>query len=218
MKQYKAPRKIIQQLKVLSSERYRLVKCKKQLGVAIKEQSAYLDNRLTKQTQRRSKKIIDQITDQIKAVDKNIMEIYYSDQHLKRIYQIVSSVPGIGLVTSLQIIVTTEEFTKITVGKKYACYAGIAPFDHTSGTSIRGKSRVSHMADKKTKTALHMAALSAICMKGELKDFFDRKVKEGKNKMSIINAVKNKLILRVFACVKQNKLFEKNYEYVLVNP
>lgn len=218
MKQYKAPRKIIQQLKVLSSERSRLVKCKRQLGVAIKEQTAFLDKSLMKETQRRTKKITDQIKHQIKAIDEQIIEIYNSDQHLKRICQIVRSVPGIGLVTSLQFIVTTEEFTKITEAKKFACYAGVAPFEHTSGTSIRGKSRVSHMADKKTKTVLHMAALSAVCMKGELKDFFDRKVKEGKNKMSIINAVRNKLILRVFACVKQNRLFEKDYEYALVNP
>ena len=50
------------------------------------------------------------------------------------------------------------------------------------------------MAKISVKTVLHMAALSAVSMKGELQDYFIRKVSEGKNKMSVINAIRNKLI------------------------
>ncbi|GAL65433.1 hypothetical protein [Jejuia pallidilutea] len=65
------------------------------------------------------------------------------------------------------------------------------------------------------KTLLHMAALSSIRIKGEIQDFYHRKIKEGKNKMSILNAIRNKIVLRVFACVKNNRMYQKNYEYLL---
>ncbi|MEP5340186.1 MAG: hypothetical protein ABJL44_11230 [Algibacter sp.] len=66
------------------------------------------------------------------------------------------------------------------------------------------------MADHNMKTLLYMAALSTIRMKGEMQDFFNRKVEQGKNKMSVINAIRNKIVLRVFTCVKKNRMYQKN--------
>ena len=132
---------------------------------------------------------------------------------MNRLYEIITSVNGIGLITASYILVTTNEFININNAKKYACYSGVVPFEHTSGTSVRGKNRVSHMANKNIKTLLHMAALVSIKMKGDMQDYYDRKVSEGKNKMSILNAIRNKLILRIFACVNQNREYEKIYHY-----
>ena len=56
------------------------------------------------------------------------------------------------------------------------------------------------MANKTLKTALHMCSLNVIRFKGEMRAYFDRKVKEGKNKMSILNAIRNKILQRIFAC------------------
>ena len=61
-----------------------------------------------------------------------------------------------------------------------------------------------------------MAALSAIRMKGELQIYYKRKVAEGKNKMAVINAVRAKLIARMFAIVKRNQSYQKNYSTMLV--
>jgi hypothetical protein len=72
------------------------------------------------------------------------------------------------------------------------------------------------MANKNMKRLLHMAALSSIRIQGDLKDYYTRKVAEGKNKMSVINAIRNKLILRIFACVKENREYEKIYDYKFV--
>ena len=66
------------------------------------------------------------------------------------------------------------------------------------------------------KTLLHLAAMGAIRSKGKLQDYYQRKVKEGKNKMSVLNAVRNKLVLRVFAVVAKNQKYDKNYRYSLV--
>jgi hypothetical protein len=89
----------------------------------------------------------------------------------------------------------------------------VVPFEHTSGTSVRGRNRVSHIANKSMKSLLHLAALSTLNTPGEIQDYYNRKITEGKNKMSIINAIRNKLILRIFACIKQNREYENNYCY-----
>ena len=87
-----------------------------------------------------------------------------------------------------------------------------------AGSSVHLRSRVSHLANKCTKTLLHMAALSPIRMAGEMKEYYQRKVAEGKNKMSVINAIRNKLILRVFACVRNNKVYQKIMSILLHKP
>ena len=112
-------------------------------------------------------------------------------------------------------IIVTGEFTKISEPKKFACYSGVAPFPHKSGTTIRGKTRVSNLANMNLKKLLHLAALSAIQCDEELGTFYKRKTQEGKNKMSVINAVRNKLISRVFACIKDKRMYQKIYQHAL---
>ena len=72
------------------------------------------------------------------------------------------------------------------------------------------------MANKTLKTLLSLCATSAIGVKGELRDYYHRKLEEGKNKMLVINAVRNKIVLRIFSCVTNNRMYEKNYNPSLV--
>ena len=56
-----------------------------------------------------------------------------------------------------------------------------------------------------------MAVLSIVKQKrGELYEYYERKVKEGKNKMSVINTLRNKIVARVFACVKKNEIHQNS--------
>jgi len=116
-----------------------------------------------------------------------------------------------SFVTAVNLIVHTNEFKKLNDPRKLACYCGIAPFEHSSGSSIRGKTRVSHMANKKLKTNLHMASLSGVRNDTDLKKYYERKTAEGKSKLSVLNAVKNKLIARVIAVVKRGTPYQENY-------
>ena len=113
------------------------------------------------------------------------------------------------MVTAINLIVHTNEFKILLDARKLSCYCGIAPFEHTSGKSIRGKTRVHSMANKKLKTNLHMASLSGVKVDPELKKYYERKVAEGKSKMSVLNAVKNKIVARVIAVVKRGTPYEK---------
>ncbi|WP_375605773.1 transposase [Flavobacterium davisii] len=124
-------------------------------------------------------------------------------------FEKATSVVGIGKVTALLLICFTNEFTMYENPRQLACYCGVVPFEYSSGKSVRAKPKVHYMANKTLKKQLHMCALSSITAKGELKDYFERKVAEGKNKMLVINNIRNKLIHRVCACVRNNKLYER---------
>ena len=216
IKLWKAPRKVIEKIAALLSQRARFIKAKKQLYTANKEQKQFIDKDIMKSLNKYTSKTLVVIDKQIEAVEKEILELLEEDEKLNRLFQIITSVNGIGFVTATYILVTTNEFVSINNPKKYACYSGVVPFEHSSGSSVRGRNRVSQMANKNMKMLLHMAALSSIRIQGDLQDYYTRKVAEGKNKMSVINAIRNKLILRVFACVKENREYEKIYDYKFV--
>ena len=114
---------------------------------------------------------------------------------------------SIGKQTAANLIATTNAFTSFKNWRKFACYCGIAPFEYSSGSSIRKKTRISHLADKKMKSLLNMAALTAKKPDAELKDYYDKKVKEGKNKMSVLNAIRCKIVSRAFAVIERNNPF-----------
>ena len=133
------------------------------------------------------------------------------DEDLDAKNKLVQSVPGIGLITAAHVLVYTCAFKKIKTPREFASYAGVAPFGRQSGTSIKGKPKVSNMANKTMKTLLHLCAMTARSCDEEIKAFYERKIAEGKEKMLVMNAVRNKLIHRVFACVNQGRPYFKNY-------
>jgi transposase len=213
IKLWAPPRKVIEQIAALLSQRSRLVKARKQLTTANKEQKKFLDKDIMHSLNKYTNRATAVIDNQVEAIETEIVGLIKEDDKLKRMYQIITSINGIGLVTASYILVTTNEFINISDPKKFACYSGVVPFEHTSGTSVRGRNRVSHIANKSIKSLLHLSAMSTLNTPGEIQDYYNRKIDEGKNKMSIINAIRNKLILRIFACIKQNREYEKNYCY-----
>jgi len=81
--------------------------------------------------------------------------------------------------------------------------ASTAPFDYQSGTSIHRRKQCHYLGDRKMKSLLSMASVSAIQHDSELRLYYKRKLAEGKDKMLAINNVRNKLIARAFAVVKR---------------
>lgn len=216
IKLWAPPREVIERIAALLSQRARLVKAKKQLTTANNEQKKFLDKGILHSLNKYTNRTTSVIDKQVEAIEKEIIGLIKEDDKLKRMYQIITSVNGIGMVTASYILVTTNEFINISDPKKFACYSGVVPFEHTSGTSVRGKNRVSHIANKSMKSLLHLSAISTLNSPSDIQDYYYRKIAEGKNKMCIINAIRNKLILRIFACIKQNREYEKNYCYKLV--
>lgn len=204
-------REVIQKLAYWSVARTRLLNVKKQLKTPLKESRAFVNKSTLNQTIHMCQLTLNSIEADLKKIENAIDELIQSDAELKRLFAIISSVDGIGPVTAIQFIITTNEFKDINDPKKFACYSGVAPFERESG-QYKGKARVSSMSNKTVKTLLHMAALTAIVYNQNLKLYYERKVNEDKkNKMLVLNAVRNKLVHYVFACVNQNRKYEKIY-------
>lgn len=215
---WKKPRLVLKELKALINSREDLIQTRHQYDRRLKESKGLVDNKELTITKRYCQPILKLVAKQIKAIDKAIIVLVTGDEKLTEISAYVQSVDGVGIVTAVEIIVTTNEFENFIDAKKLACHCGVVPFKRESGTSIKGKASVSHKANKKMKRLLHLAALSAIKVKGEFKQYYERKKAEGKHAMSILNAIRNKLVLRIFACVKNKRYYEKDYKYSLVKP
>lgn len=147
---------------------------------------------------------------QLAEIEKEINSLVESCSEMQQNAKLLSTIPGIGRQNALAFIVYTQNFKNFSNAKHLACYAGVAPFPNESGTIIK-RARVSKLANLKLKTLLHMAAMSCIRSKGELRDYYIRKVKEGKNKMLVLNNVRNKLIERIFAVIKRQTEYVENY-------
>lgn len=199
----------LEKIKHLASLRDRLVETKKRLVNPIKEFEDVGNASMAKLLAKAIKNSLVSIDKDLKNVESKIIDIVNEDENLKLLFKIITSVVGIGFVTAINLLVHTNGFTVLKDTRKLACYCGVAPFEYSSGSSIRGKTRVHYMANKKLKCNLHMASLTAIKLDADLKAYYERKVNEGKNKMSVLNAVKNKLLARVIAVVNKGEEYVK---------
>jgi len=214
---WEPPREIIKTLKHLSVLRVRLLNVRKALVVPLEEMKRFQKDAV-KMMHSHTQATLKSIEKDLAAVDIKILEVIKKDETLNRLFSITKSVTGVGKVTAVEILITTNEFKNIKTAQQYACYAGVAPFEHSSGTSIKNKPRVSHKANKRVKTLLHMAAMASIKQSGEMRDYMLRKLEQGKSKMSVLNAVRNKIIHRIYSCVMNERKYEKNYKKTLLYP
>jgi len=192
------------ELQQLLTQREMLVKDKAKYSSQLKDYKGRIGPQAFAVIQKSNKAIIRQLEKAIKETENNLDRLIANIPEMKRQRELLKSIPGIGSVLSQTLIVFTNGFTRFNNPRALACHAGIAPFEYKSGTSIRSKNRVSHRSNKRLKSLLQMAALAAIKTKGEMRIYYERKVAEGKNKMSVLNAIRNKIIHRVFAVLKRN--------------
>lgn len=123
----------------------------------------------------------------------------------------VSSVVGIGKRATSILIVSTQGFKNTETYQQLICYAGLSPKEYTSGTSIRGKTRICKQGGGRLRHTLYMCALNAKETNPACKALFDRLVAKGKNKKLAVIAVCNKLLKQVFGVVKSGEMFDRNY-------
>lgn len=194
------------ELKLLLAEREKLVKA---IGMfkMTKEGHNFLPKEVLKITLAHNKKTTEGLQKQLYALEKIIQALIDNNPTFKEQQQLLITVPGVGKQTSVNLISATYAFTAFKNWRKFACYCGVAPFEYTSGSSIKGKTKLSHLANKKLKALLNMAALSAKKTDTEMKAYFEKKVSEGKNKMLVLNSIRCKIISRAFAVIQRNTPF-----------
>lgn len=211
------PSKAIRSIQSLLAHRRRLQKAKHAFGVSSGERKAYDDidnlNFLTEA----SDKMVDFVGEQLKEIDSAINQILHEYPELKRNYDLMCSVPGIGRWTALNLIVCTQNFVRFSNSRKFASYAGIAPFDNSSGKKVAKSAHVSHIANKNIKALLTNGAYSAVRSYQEFKEYFDKQIEKGKNEFCVINNVKNKMIHRVFAVIRRQQEYVNVHAFANTN-
>lgn len=197
------PIALIVRMKDLLSYRNKLVRDRSGYKVRVKEE---LETGRVKKTDflyREQQKDIAYLDTKIKMVEKEILRLIKNDEAIHRNFLLLQTIKGVGKITAAYIIAVTDNFVRFSDPRKFNCYAGLAPFDHQSGKSIRAKSRISHLANKTIKCLLRLSAFVAVQYNEELKAYYQARVAEGKSKMSVSNIIGAKLVKIMFAVIKR---------------
>lgn len=214
IKEFELPSEDILKLKGLLSLRERLVKHRASYLGHLKELKAFYQKEKNPLLFKTQQDMVKGLSIQIKRIESELLEIIKNDPELKRLYSLVSSVKGVGLIVGVTLLVYTNGFTAFETWRKFATYAGIAPFSDESGTSRKKPMRVSHMANKRVKALLTNSATSSILHNPEMRIYYEKRISEGKSVMSTINIIRNKIVARVFAVVKRGTPYVDTLGYV----
>ena len=210
LQQSKACNPAITRLKQLLTQRSGFVNDKKAHEHRMKELLAMMEFKANDPIIKNYKKAVDFAVKMIEKTEAEIKKVINKDEAMNRNFFLITSIPGIGNVNGWMTIAYTENFESFADGRTYGAYIGVVPYEHSSGSSIKAKSRVSHMANKPLKADLSMAAKASVQHDLEMKQYYQRRLAMGKQHMGIMNEVKFKLVLRMFAVVNKGTVYVKN--------
>jgi transposase len=213
IKPYKLPSKRLIEIRRLLSLRDRLVIQRAGYIKNDKENAKFLkkiDNKVLFEVH---EKMLKALSSQINKIDKELNNIVNEEPAIKKLFDLITSIKGVGKQTALFMIAFTNGFTLFDNWRKFASYAGTAPFPYQSGISIKGRTKVNHLANKKFKSLLNMCATTSIICNPEMKTYFERRKAEGKNGMSTINIIRNKILARIFAVVNRGTPYVDTYKF-----
>lgn len=193
----------VRMLKALLGLRKRVMKAKHAIGVSFKEIQGFETQNVVNTILDNSNKMLAQFAEQLKEIDRQIDELLAEQPELKNNYELLLSVPGIGRQNALYMIVFTKNFVSFICPKKFAAFAGIAPFQSSSGKSVHSRTKVSHKANKKMKALLTGGVNNSLRSCAEYRRYFDKQIKKGKNEYSVKNVIRNKIVSRAFAIIKR---------------
>lgn len=209
IKESQKPSQNIIVLKHLFTERRKLVGTRAQYKQIRSEIAIYQGKGFVK----RKERIIKNLQRDIDEIDHEIIEIIKSDPDIYCNFLLLTSIIGIGNVNAVGAIVYTNNFKNFSDPRAYACYIGVAPFPCSSGTSIHKRKSVSKMGRLQLKADLTQAARSAILYDPQMKAYFKRKFNGKKgaesNYGTVLNAVKFKLICRMFSVIRRQSAYIK---------
>ena len=199
MQPHSADSTAIERIKLMLTQRTGFVKDRMANLHRVKELEAIMDSKNSDPIIRHYYMAVSFAEKMIEKTEKEIMKIIETEQELSTNFKLLISIPGIGKVNAWTTIAYTGNFKRFGNGRAYGNYCGIVPFDHTSGTSVKKKSSVSHMANKEIKALPDMAAKASIGYDPEINAYYQRRKAMGKHHLSIMTEVKFKIVLRMFA-------------------
>lgn len=201
-------------LKNLLSDRDFLLKDRKRYQIQLTDQKKYMDSDDFKEKSSRWKKILKTINETIDDIDVEIEKIFKENKFLSHQKELLLSIDGIGDRIATSMIVITVGFTRFKDARHFCSFAGLTPYKYESGSSIRSKSKISKKANQGIKALLHLSAVNVATRmkKGEYREYYERKINEGKHVMCVLNVIRAKLVHRMFAIIKRDEAYVKSYK------
>ena len=154
------------------------------------------------------------IQKEIKMLEEELLKLVKT-QHQELLTRL-ETIPGLGKKTSIMLLVLTDGFERFSSSGELCSYAGLTPTIRQSGSSVRGKARISKMGNPKLRNLLFMCSFNACKYNKACKALFDRIVAKGKSKKLALIAVCNKLLKQSFAIVKNQMPYDNMYRSTLV--
>ena len=195
--------KELQELGRLLAFRDQLVRDRTGMINSFKELKSLLSSPSTDACCKSIERSIAYITKQILVLENRMKDLMKSEISLDKNFSLLNTIRGVGLILGCQLLYHTSNFKRFENWRQFSSYCGTAPFEYSSGTSIKRRNRCHHIGDRKMKTLLTLASVSAIQCDSELKLYYKKKVAEGKPKMVALNNIRNKLLARAFAVIKR---------------
>ncbi len=137
-------------------------------------------------------------------------------EHQQQQLTLLKSIPGMGHKTAMLLVILTDGFSRFDNAKQLCCYAGITPTIRQSGSSVRGRSRISKVGNKKLRNLLFLCSFSACKYNKGCRKIYERIVAKGKSKKLALIAVCNKLLKQAFAIAKSGLPYDQEFVSKLV--
>ncbi len=206
---WRRPKEIFRDLKQLTRERDQTVDertvAKNQLHA--EETQAYPNKKSVTRIKARIKLLNKQVTE----IKEEIAALVMKEKDVSKSVDRICSIPGVGLLTAATVLGETNGFELIRNKRQLTSYAGFDVQEKQSGTSVKGKPRISKKGNKHLRKAMHLPALSAIRHEERFKAIFVRLVSKHGVKMKAAVAVQRKLLEMIYTVYKTNTLFDKDY-------
>ncbi len=212
---YKPLGKNLERLREVFLYRHNLVKMKASMMTRKGEKKATQEKSdISRFMAMSSKHLISEFNKKIAECDERIEGIIHEDEELRRNFEIITSVPGVGTQNAVCLMVYTDNFCRFDYNsRKIACYYGVAPFGRQSGTSIHTPPRVSPFANKLIKALLSQSALASIHFCPQMATYYHRMIDAGKKGPVAVNNVKNKLLHIITAMVRKGEKYNPDHDY-----
>jgi len=160
------------------------------------------------------KRLLKSIQKEIKILEEKLHELIKKEH--QELLTLMESIPGIGRKTGVMLLVLTDGFNRFQSAAELCSYAGITPVIRQSGSSVRGKARISKIGNQKLRNLLFLCSFNACKYNKACKALFDRIVAKGKSKKLALLAVCNKLLKQAFAVAKSRTPYNENYRSSLI--
>jgi len=208
--QWKRPSEFYKKLQQLTRERDQLVSER----VVIKNQLHAEENEAHPNASsiKRLKARMRFISQQEKEIKNEIDVIVKSNKALKEEVDRITTITGVGQLTAVIVLAETNGFELIRNKKQLTSYAGLDVREKTSGTSIKGKPRISKKGNRNLRSAMHLPALCAIKHNEKFKGIYARLVSKDGIKMKGVVAVQRKILELIYILHKNKTVYQPDYE------